>query len=136
MLFRSNGMIEQARTKGLYDRLVVGEFMEFLRSEAEIAAGYHLIVAADVFVYASNLAPIADAAARVLAPEGFFAFTVETHAGAGVVLQPTLRYAHGEAHVRAALADAGLRPASIDRVSTRTENGVPVPGLLAISVAK
>jgi len=132
----SSGMIEQARAKGLYDRLVVGELVGFLRSEAEIVARYHLIVAADVFVYASDLAPITDAATRVLAPGAFFAFTLETHTGEGVVLQPTLRYAHGEAHVRAALADAGLRLVGIDGVSTRTESGVPVPGLLVISVAK
>jgi predicted TPR repeat methyltransferase len=132
----SSGMIEQARAKGLYDRLVIGELVGFLRSEAEMAARYHLIVAADVFVYASDLAPITNAAAHVLAPGAFFAFTLEAHMGAGVVLQPTLRYAHGEAHVRAALADAGLRPVSIDRVSTRTESGVPVPGLLTISVAE
>ena len=52
--------------------------------------------------------PIAAAASRVLAPDGLFAFTVETHAGDGVVLQQTLRYAHGAAHVRPAIADAGL----------------------------
>jgi predicted TPR repeat methyltransferase len=130
----SSGMIEQARAKGLYDRLVVGELVGFLRSEAEIAARYHLIVAADVFVYASDLAPISHAAARVLAPGAFFVFTLETHTGEGVVLQPTLRYAHGGAHVRAALADAGLQIVRIDGVSTRTENSVPVPGLLVISV--
>jgi predicted TPR repeat methyltransferase len=132
----SSGMIEQARAKGLYDQLVVGELVGFLHSEAANSTRYHLIVAADVFVYASDLAPIADAAARVLAPGALFAFTVETHPGEGMVLQPTLRYAHGKAHVHAALADAGLRPVTIDAVSTRTENGAPVPGLLAISVAK
>ena len=52
----------------------------------------------------SDLAPIIAAIARVLAPDGLLAFTVETHAGDGVKLLPTLRYAHGEAYVRAALA--------------------------------
>jgi predicted TPR repeat methyltransferase len=129
----SGGMVDEARTKGLYDRLVVGELVQFLGSEAEVQAHVHLIVAADVFVYASDLAPIADAVARVLAPGGLFAFTVETHAGQDVVLQPTLRYAHGLDHVRAALAGGGLRPLAVEAVSTRTENGVPVPGLLAMA---
>ena len=35
------------------------------------------------------------------------AFSVETHEGDGVILRDTLRYAHSEAHVQAALAAAG-----------------------------
>jgi predicted TPR repeat methyltransferase len=94
-----------------------------------------LIVAADVFVYVSDLAPVAAAAARVLAPGGLFAFTVETHSGEGVVLQQTLRYAHGAAHVRAALAGAGLAVLHLAEASTRTEKGVPVAGLVVVAGA-
>ena len=71
----------------------------------------------------------------MLAPGGLFAFTVETHDGDGVILQPTLRYAHGAAHVRAALEAAGLRCVSLQPVSTRKEKGVPVPGLVVVAVA-
>lgn len=129
----SGGMINQARAKGVYDRLVVSELVQFLAQEADRLARYHLIVAADVFVYSNDLTPAAAATARVLAPEGMFAFTVETHPGNGVVLQQTLRYAHGENYVRGALASANLQPVLIERVSTRTEQGEPVPGLLAIA---
>jgi predicted TPR repeat methyltransferase len=127
----SSGMVEQARAKGLYDRLVVADLNEFLRTEA--GAGHHLALAADVFVYCSDLAPIAAGVAKVLAPGGRFAFTVETHGDPGVRLQPTLRYAHGAAHVRAAIAGAGLSLQAIEEVSTRTEKGVPVPGLLVLA---
>lgn len=130
----SSGMVDQARAKGVYDRLVVGELVQFLAHEADILVKYHLIVAADVFVYSSDLSPIAAAAARVLAPNGMFAFTVETHSGHGAVLQQTLRYAHGENHVRAALAGANLQPVLIEPASARTEQGEPVPGLLAIAM--
>jgi predicted TPR repeat methyltransferase len=129
----SSGMINQARAKGVYDLLVVSELVQFLTQEADTSAKYPLVVAADVFVYSSDLTPGATAAARVLDPEGMFAFTVETHPGDGVVLQPTLRYAHGEHHVRTALASANLQPMLIERVSTRTEQGEPVSGLLAIA---
>lgn len=129
----SAGMINLARAKGVYDRLVVSDLVQFLAQEADIHAKYQLIVAADVFVYSSDLTPVAAAVARVLAPRGMFAFTVETHPGDGVVLQQTLRYAHGENHVDTALASANLRPVLIEQVSTRTEQGEPVPGLLAIA---
>jgi predicted TPR repeat methyltransferase len=129
----SGAMIAEARAKGLYDKLAVGDILTFLAGEAETDAHYHLVVAADVFVYANDLHPIARAVAPVLARKALFAFTVETHAGDGVVLQPTLRYAHAQSHVESALADGGFRPLAIEPVSTRTENGVPVVGLLAVA---
>ena len=129
----SPGMVEQARAKGLYDRLVVGELAGVPRRRSRRRT-HHLVLAADVFVYCSDLAPIAAAVASVLAPGGLFAFTVETHDGAGVTLQQTLRYAHGAAHVRDAMPDAGLDASSSSAdVSTRTEKGAPVPGLLVVA---
>jgi predicted TPR repeat methyltransferase len=127
----SPGMVGQARAKGLYDRLVVSELIEFLKAES--GAQHHLALAADVFVYCSDLAPIAAAVARVLAPGGLFAFTVETHDDPGVRLQGTLRYAHGPAHVRAAISAAGLRIARLTEASTRNEKGAPVRGLLVVA---
>ncbi len=127
----SPGMVEQARAKGLYDRLAVAELIGFLAGEA--GAQNHLVLAADVFVYCSDIAPIATAVARVLAPSGLFAFTVETHDELGVRLQGTLRYAHGAGHVRAALEAAGFRILQLDAGSTRSEKGEPVPGLLAVA---
>jgi predicted TPR repeat methyltransferase len=126
-------MIEQARTKGLYDRFAIAELLEFL--DGEKGAQHHLVLAADVFVYCCDLAPIAKGVAGVLAPSGRFAFTVETHDGPGVRLHETLRYAHGADHVRSALAAAGLQLTELQNVSTRTEKGVPVPGLLVIASA-
>jgi len=126
-------MVAKARAKGLYDRLAAAELRQFLAAEAAAAARYHLIVAADVLVYVSDLAPVAAAVARVLAPGGLFAFTVETHPGEGAVLQPTLRYAHGAAHVRAALAGAGLAALHLAETSTRTEKGAPVAGLVVVA---
>jgi predicted TPR repeat methyltransferase len=129
----SPGMIDQARAKGLYDRLVVSDLLEFLASEK--GAQHQLVLAADVFVYCSDLAPIAAGVAKVLAPGGRFAFTVETHGPFGVWLQETLRYAHGLDHVREAIARAGLQVVQLTEASTRTEKGEPVPGLLAVASA-
>jgi predicted TPR repeat methyltransferase len=127
----SPGMIGEARAKGLYDRLEVADLLEFLVAEA--GASHHLALAADVFVYCSDIAPIAAAVAKVLGPGGLFAFTVETHDEPGVRLQGTLRYAHGAAHVRAAMMSAGLRILQLTEVSTRSEKGMPVPGLLVVA---
>jgi predicted TPR repeat methyltransferase len=84
-------------------------------------------------VYCSDLGPIAAAVARVLAPSGRFAFTVETHQGPHAQLQPTLRYAHGSDHVRAAITMAGLELQQLTAASIRTEKGAPVEGLLVVA---
>lgn len=129
----SPAMLAQARSKGLYDRLIESEVGAFLAGEARIKARYHLVLAADVFMYLEDLAPVLTQVAQVLASSGQLAFSVETHEGDGVTLRETLRYAHGKAHVQAALAAAGLKPISLDFASTRTEKGVPVPGLIVVA---
>ncbi len=71
--------------------------------------------------------------ARVLDDGGLFAFTAETHDGSGVLLRETMRYAHGEDHVRSALADAGLAVVSLTEASSRREKSIPVPGLVVVA---
>jgi predicted TPR repeat methyltransferase len=141
----SAGMLAAARAKDIYTVLRQSEVTAFLAEavateiphQGDAADGqracYDLVVAADVFAYFPDLAPVAAAVARALAPGGLFAFTTETHAGAGVVLGDKLRYAHGESHVRAALAAAGLTLLDLHQASTRNEAGAPVPGLVVVA---
>jgi predicted TPR repeat methyltransferase len=131
----SVAMIAQARRRSLYDRLATGELVEVLVAEAAAGTHYDLVVAADVLVYIADLGGVAAAVRHILAPSGLFAFTVETHAGDGVLLGESLRYAHGAARVRAAAAGAGLDLLRLAEVSTRTEKAEPVPGLLGVAGA-
>ena len=64
---------------------------------------------------------------------GLVAFTTETHPGEGVVLGEGLRYAHAAAHVRAAVAGAGLKLAFLEEASPRDESNIPVPGLVVVA---
>jgi predicted TPR repeat methyltransferase len=129
----SPGMIAQAREKTIYDRLQAEDLSAFLRVEQTARSFYHLAVAADVFVYFPDLATILAATSHILEPGGLLAFTVETHPDDGVILRETLRFAHSEADVRAALDRAGLAVLSLQPVSTRTEKKIPVPGLMAVA---
>ncbi len=129
----SRGMLAEAQTKGLYDELVEAEAMTYLRGQATSGAQYDLILAADVLIYFHELRQVPPVAAKALKPGGVIAFTVETHDGDGVILRDTLRYAHGAAHVRGALSLGGLEPVILEPASTRTEKGVPVPGLLVVA---
>ena len=124
----STRMLALARAKGIYTDLVQADIVGYLQGQASAACD--LIVAADVFAYLTDLAPVCAAAAHSLAPGGVFAFTVETHAGDDVVLGHKLRYAHGTAHVRAAVAGAGLTKLNLRMASSRLEAGAPVDGLV------
>jgi predicted TPR repeat methyltransferase len=129
----SERMVALAREKKLYDRLETGDLMQFLHAEARAGHHYALIVAADVFAYLSWLPGVIAAAAQVLAPGGLLAFTVETHPGDDVILGEKLRYAHGAARVRGAVAGARLTLVALTEASTRSEAGVPVPGLVVVA---
>ncbi len=130
----SPAMIAKAESKNLYDRLAVADLAGFLAAESAVAGHYDLAIAADVFVYVNDLAPILGAVARVLAPDGILAFTVETHSGDGVRLLPTLRFGYAAEYLRAIIAGASLTPLTFARAAIRTENGVPVDGLVAVAI--
>jgi predicted TPR repeat methyltransferase len=124
-------MIERSRATGLYAELEVAEMLQGLCSKPDASAD--LILAADAVVYLSDLAPLLREAARMLAPGGLLAFTAETHRGEGVILGEGLRYAHGVAYVRNAIAAAGLTLSRLDDLSARNEDNTPVPGLVVVA---
>ena len=125
----SPAMIAKARAKKIYDRLVVGDLLDFLATER---GPFDLVLAADVFVYFADLKPVLGAIARKLMPRGCLAFSLERHAAGDVALNESLRYAHGEAHVRTAAERAGLDVLHLARVSTRTEKRKPVDGWIVV----
>jgi predicted TPR repeat methyltransferase len=127
----SPGMIARARATGLYAELDVAGIVEGLSRRPEASAD--LMLAADVMVYVHDMTPLLREVARVLAPGGMFAFTVESHAGGDVMLGEGLRYAYSASCVRALIGAAGLVLDRLEPASSRTESGVQVPGLVAIA---
>ena len=127
----SPGMIEQARATGLYTELEVADMVEGLANKSDASAD--LIIAGDAMVYVSDIAPMLAQAKRVLAPNGLVAFTLETHDGSGVIIGAGLRYAHAAAHVRDVVQAAGLALAHLEDASSRTEDNVPVRGLVVVA---
>ena len=128
-------MIAKAEAKRIYDRTAVASFEDFLAEAALAPDRYDLVLAADAFVYVNDLTPVVAGIAEVLKSGGLLAFTAETHGGDGVKLLPTLRFAHGEAHIRAVLAAAGLTVRHLAQTSVRSEKGVPVDGLVVVATA-
>ncbi|GEO16823.1 class I SAM-dependent DNA methyltransferase [Microvirga aerophila] len=123
-------MLEKARKTKLYDALHEGELVAFLSGRATGEAD--LVLAADVFVYMAGLEAAFREAHRVLGREGLFAFTVQAHDGEGFVLGQDARYAHNEAYLRDLAAKSGFTAVLFENVSTRQDQGRPVPGYLAV----
>jgi predicted TPR repeat methyltransferase len=126
----SPAMIAKARERGLYDRLIVGDAGAMLGSEPP--GDFDLIIAADSLVYIGDLSPLFVAATAALAAGGLFASSLETFAGDGFKLGPTMRFAHGRAYIEATALDAGLAPLLIQAASARTEAGANAPGLICV----
>ncbi|WP_243375490.1 class I SAM-dependent DNA methyltransferase [Microvirga solisilvae] len=123
-------MLEKAEKTKLYDALHEAELVSFLKGRSDGEAD--LVVAADVFVYMAALDETFRETKRVLKREGLFAFTVQAHEGDGFVLGDDARYAHGESYLRKLAEENGLTVVILERVSTREDRGVPVPGFLAV----
>ena len=120
-------MLEQAATLGLYRELIHAELGEFLAATDRRA---DLVVAADVLNYVGDLASVVASVARLLEPDGLFAFTVELSTdGSDLNLQSSLRYAHSEASVRRLAQWSGLRIDALWQAALRHDRGKALPGL-------
>jgi predicted TPR repeat methyltransferase len=131
----SPAMIAKADDKGVYDETQIAKIEDFLNTATTEHAHYDLVIAADVFVYVGDLAPILAGIGKILAPGGLLAFTVETHSGDGVKLLPTLRFAHSENHLRRLLGASAFAIQHLAKTSVRSEKGVPVDGLVVVAIA-
>jgi predicted TPR repeat methyltransferase len=131
----SPAMVVKAREKGIYDQTQVASIEDFLHAAAAEQARYDLVLAADVFVYVGDLAPVLARIGKIIAPGGILAFTAETHSGDGVKLLPTLRFAHGESYLRQTLGASALTVRYLAATSVRSEKGVPVDGLAVVASA-
>lgn len=122
----SSGMIAQCRKKGIYDELRVEDAVDAMHVSGVV---YDLIVAADVFVYLGDLAPVFQACRTALRTGGLFAFSVESEdQGEGYVLRKTDRYAHSATYIRKLANAAGFKEVSRDEVMLRKHKGAPVAG--------
>ncbi len=121
----SPAMIDKARSRGIYDDLVVADLETALGT---VGAVYDLILAADTLVYLGDLVAVFRGAAARLAPDGYFLFTTEAKTGEGFELGPKRRWRHSDAYLRATARDAGLTVAGLVAATPRHEANQPVEG--------
>ncbi|WP_421875584.1 methyltransferase domain-containing protein [Pacificispira sp.] len=124
----SSGMLAQAASTGLYDRVVQADLLTAAWAEPDKA--YHLIAATDVLNYIGDLAPVFRMAAEALQAGGYFVFTVEAGNRQDIDLGEGHRYRHALARLRPWIAAALLDIVAVDRCVLRQEKGRPVQGMV------
>ncbi len=125
----SQGMLGRARQRGVYDSLIQGEATEFLHTRR---ASFDLLIAADVFIYVGELEAIFEGARTALRPGGQFAFSVETHEGAGFALRPSRRYAHALSYLRECAARHQFVENKVQPIALRHEFGRVIAGMIVV----
>lgn len=125
----SEAMLAEARRKGIYDRLVKADLLDFL-GQAEPA---EIIAATDVLNYVGPLPPVLAAVHDRLVPGGLFAFSLELYDGLEPVkLRTSLRYAHNGAAAQVACLAAGFEVVAKRETVLRRDRGAPVMGMLLV----
>ncbi|MBM3559103.1 MAG: methyltransferase domain-containing protein [Alphaproteobacteria bacterium] len=127
-------MLDKARARGLYEALQVAAITDVPALPRD--GDYDAAIAADVFVYVSDLALELAAVRRVLRPGGVFVFATErwenVSAGATWRLWRNGRYLHARAHVRTVAEAAGFVVLEAGPTTLRTEYSVPVASNLFV----
>jgi predicted TPR repeat methyltransferase len=94
----------------------------------EHSASFDLVVAADVLVYIGDLAPLFGRVREALRGAGWFACSVEAHAGDGYVLQPSSRYAHALGYIEEVAVQSSMRVHAALPAVLRRDRGEAVHG--------
>lgn len=121
----SRQMLDKASLRGCYDELACADLLTYLDGRDE---HWDLAVAADVFVYLGDLAPVFERVRRALRPGGRFCFSVEAGEGADFTLRPTNRYAHTLAYIERLAGASGFEVLAAEPLAARQENGATIAG--------
>jgi predicted TPR repeat methyltransferase len=125
----SANMLDKARERGLYDRLIRADLLDALR---DLEGPFDLILASDVILYLGDLEPLARGVHRLLRPGGRFVFTVDLCDGPGYRLLPFVHFAHSRAYLHETATRAQLHEARVDPVAFPRDSGRQAAGLVVV----
>lgn len=120
-------MVDKARQRAVYDELLVDDVVAALQA---VPQAWDLLLAADVFVYLGDLAPVFAAARCALQSAGRLLFSVEQGGVDTFVLREAGRYAHGAGYVRTLATRYGFAVLAQEEAVLRQNLGVDVSGWL------
>jgi predicted TPR repeat methyltransferase len=128
----SQGMLDKAHEKNIYDKLECDELARYL--ENLNGDEYDLMAAADVFVYIGDLDRIFELVAQKLKKPGLFTFSVERtdEPNTDYTLQTTARYAHSADYLRKLIEKHGFIIEKFELEDVRRNLGQAIPGVMCV----
>jgi predicted TPR repeat methyltransferase len=125
----SPAMVAFAKKTGLYRTLFTGDLVSAFQDNTQ---PYALVLAADVFVYMSDLNPVFSTVHHSLEQDGLFAFTVQSCEGESLELGADLRYHHSKKYILETAAVTGFKVVSLKPCVTRLDAGKPAHGFVVV----
>ncbi|MEM7211354.1 MAG: methyltransferase domain-containing protein [Pseudomonadota bacterium] len=126
----SEGMLDEAYERGVYDDLYVAEAVEFLEHTED--APWDIIAATDVLPYIGSLEPFFAGVCRRLTSNGLLIVSCETEDAmvADYKVGAKHRFAHAREYLDRLLSENGLQSLDFLSITVRYDEGQPVPGFL------
>ncbi|MGD9639165.1 MAG: tetratricopeptide repeat protein [Alphaproteobacteria bacterium] len=126
----SQGMLDKAKEKNMYDTLYQSEIVSFLTQHKD---EYDLIVSADVFTYFGDLKNLFEGLFSALKTNGTIFFTVTRRlkkSPLGYILNASGRFSHNIDYVIKTLEDCGFITVDFEEKELRKEAGEAVMGYI------
>ena len=114
----SNAMLDQAREKNIYNRLIHGDILEHL-STADLDFDYFL--AADVFIYVGELKDVFRLIKSRNKRKGRLAFSTEHNQVKDFSLEPSGRYSHSKAYIESLCKEYDYRLSHFSETNLRKQ---------------
>ncbi|STX50396.1 methyltransferase [Legionella busanensis] len=122
-------MLDWARPKGIYDKLIESEALSYLKVEKEL---YNLIVAADVLPYFGELSTLFQQISNHLEALGYFIFSTEISSTMPWQLQESARFSHNEEYLEQLAEANSLKIIFKKQIVARHQEGNPLPSWLIV----
>lgn len=119
----SSKMLEKARQKNIYKKLVLDDIAHFLATEQQ---NYDLIIAADVFPYFGDLTLLFKSIQKRLLPTGLFIFSTEISDVEPWQLQHNARFSHHLAYLEQICHSQSWQIQHYQEIVARQQNNQPV----------
>jgi predicted TPR repeat methyltransferase len=123
-------MLSKAEARGIYAQPIEDDLLAAMQAQPDASA--EVIIAADVFVYIGELAPLFRECRRVLVPGGIFIATFEDALETTDTwkLEHSGRYTHALTYLEKIAEDVGFPDIESNQIVLREEYSEPVRSLL------
>ena len=125
----SENILSVAKEKQIYTSLIKDDILNYLEHDDSL---YNVIIAADVFTYMGDLAPLFNACMKRMDGGGLLIFSVEDGAGNSFGLKDTGRYGHPDIYIRQLCQANGLSLVVSEKSRLRKDRDEWITGSLFI----